>query len=89
MTSSYGTVYAIQQTAVSLAYSIAPLIGGELAELTGFPFLMTFIGILNIMYGPVLIEVFKRSRRPANSDVIQLNTSRGITGNYRALEAFP
>lgn len=71
----YGAVYAIQQTAVSLAYSIgkltnqklikiyfgnvflfpAPMIGGELAQTIGFTWLMRIIGIINLIYGPILI----------------------------------
>ncbi|XP_058813841.1 synaptic vesicular amine transporter-like isoform X2 [Topomyia yanbarensis] len=52
---NYGAVYAIQQIAVSLAYSLAPIVGGELVPLIGFPWLMRFIGMLNLMYGPLLI----------------------------------
>lgn len=86
--SSYGTVYAIQQTSVSLAYSVAPLLGGELAESVGFPSLMIFIGILNIIYGPILVEVFKRSRRPLNTanDILLQTTS---VPNYKTLEDLP
>lgn len=86
--SNYGTVYAIQQTSVSLAYSVAPLLGGEFAEWIGFPSLMTVIGILNILYGPVLVEVFKRSRKPTeSSDDILLQASSGL--NYKTLENQP
>lgn len=86
--SNYGIVYAIQQTSVSLAYSVAPLLGGELAESIGFPALMVFIGILNIIYGPVLIEVFKRSRRPMSpANDILLHTSS--VSNYKTLEDLP
>lgn len=86
--STYGTVYAIQQTSVSLAYSVAPLLGGELAESVGFPSLMMSIGILNIIYGPVLVEVFKRSRRPTNAaNDILLHTSS--VSNYNTLENLP
>ncbi|XP_058464275.1 synaptic vesicular amine transporter-like [Malaya genurostris] len=52
---NYGAVYAIQQIAVSLAYSLAPIVGGELVPLIGFAWLMRFIGILNLSYGPLLI----------------------------------
>ncbi|XP_055381454.1 synaptic vesicular amine transporter [Condylostylus longicornis] len=56
---SYGSVYAIQQTSVSLAYSLGPLIGGELAETIGFPWLMRIVGLLNIAYGPSLIILYR------------------------------
>lgn len=52
---SYGTVYAIQQTSVSLAYCLAPLIGGELAQAFGFAWLMRIVGFFNIIYGPILV----------------------------------
>ncbi|XP_075147440.1 putative mushroom body vesicular transporter portabella [Haematobia irritans] len=56
--SSYGSVYAIQQTSVSLAYCLAPLIGGELAQAFGFAWLMRIVGIFNIIYGPVLVYLY-------------------------------
>ncbi|XP_055544315.1 synaptic vesicular amine transporter isoform X2 [Wyeomyia smithii] len=52
---NYGAVYAIQQIAVSLAYSLAPIVGGELVPLIGFSWLMRIVGMLNLMYGPLLI----------------------------------
>lgn len=53
--SNYGAVYAIQQMAVSLAYSIVPMIGGELVDVIGFSWLMRLIGIANIVYAPFLL----------------------------------
>lgn len=55
--SNYGSVYAIQQTAVSLAYSIVPFLGGELAHSIGFPMIMRILGVINFMYGPFLLFV--------------------------------
>lgn len=46
--SNYGTVYAIQQMAVSLAYSASPLLATSI--FVSFPTLMFFIGLLNIIY---------------------------------------
>ncbi|CAO1431786.1 unnamed protein product [Diamesa serratosioi] len=57
VTSNYGSVYAIQQTAVSLAYSIVPFLGGELAHSIGFPMIMRILGLVNFMYGPFLLFV--------------------------------
>lgn len=48
--SSYGTVYAIQQMAVSLAYSASPLLASEVVKFIGFPGLMFSIGVLNVVY---------------------------------------
>ncbi|XP_061389046.1 synaptic vesicular amine transporter [Musca vetustissima] len=56
--SSYGSVYAIQQTSVSLAYCLAPLLGGELAQAFGFVWLMRIVGIFNIIYGPILVYLY-------------------------------
>uniref|UniRef100_A0A182NCJ3 Major facilitator superfamily (MFS) profile domain-containing protein n=1 Tax=Anopheles dirus TaxID=7168 RepID=A0A182NCJ3_9DIPT len=46
----YGAVYAIQQIAVSVAYSLAPIVGGELVPLVGFPTVLRALGALNILY---------------------------------------
>ncbi|XP_002054478.3 synaptic vesicular amine transporter [Drosophila virilis] len=80
-TSSYGTVYAIQQTSVSLAYCLAPLIGGELAQSFGFAWLMRIVGIFNILYGPILVYLYqkydpKRLREHQN-DLLMQNSGRG------------
>ncbi|XP_073816224.1 putative mushroom body vesicular transporter portabella [Musca autumnalis] len=56
--SSYGSVYAIQQTSVSLAYCLAPLLGGELAQALGFVWLMRIVGAFNIVYGPILVYLY-------------------------------
>lgn len=53
----YGPVYAIQQAAVSLAYSFGPLLGGEAVDTIGFPWLIRLIGLLNIVYCPLLLEL--------------------------------
>lgn len=53
LSASYGTVYAIQQMAVSLAYSASPLLASEIVEFMGFPILMLLIGLMNIAYAAV------------------------------------
>ena len=59
---AYGSVYAIAQTAVSLAYGLGPLIGGQLVEVVGFPAIMQTVGVLNILYCPWLIFLGRVSR---------------------------
>lgn len=59
--SNYGAVYAIQQMSVSLAYSLGPIIGGELAQYMGFKWLMIIIGSINIVYGLVLLSLLSTS----------------------------
>ncbi|KAK9890625.1 hypothetical protein WA026_011985 [Henosepilachna vigintioctopunctata] len=53
----YGPVYALQQVAVSLAYFVGPLIGGELVYLIGFAWLMRIVGLVNIGFCPLLVEL--------------------------------
>ncbi|KAG4067246.1 hypothetical protein HA402_000237 [Bradysia odoriphaga] len=53
--SSYGSVYTIQQISVSLAYSVGPIFGGEMAQYFGFYWLMVIVGTLNIVYGLLLL----------------------------------
>ncbi|XP_035215283.1 synaptic vesicular amine transporter-like isoform X2 [Stegodyphus dumicola] len=49
----YGSVYAIAQVAVCLAYSIGPLLGGYMVKRLGFPWVMRAIGIANLLYSPL------------------------------------
>lgn len=51
----YGSVYAIAQTAVALAYSLGPLSGGYLVQAIGFKALMRSLGFLNLIFCPVLL----------------------------------
>ncbi|KAF4529701.1 hypothetical protein B566_EDAN016652 [Ephemera danica] len=50
----YGSVYALQQAAVSLAYALGPLVGGTAVRAFGFPWLMRLVGLLNLLYCPLL-----------------------------------
>ncbi|KAM0730854.1 Synaptic vesicular amine transporter [Formica fusca] len=52
---NYGPVYSIQQVAVSLAYSLGPILGSEMVRAIGFPWVMRVVGIMNIAYCPLLI----------------------------------
>ncbi|KAG8224400.1 hypothetical protein J437_LFUL004006 [Ladona fulva] len=56
----YASVYALQQTAVSLAYSLGPFMGGELVSLVGFPWLIRAVGIINLVYCPLLLILRQR-----------------------------
>jgi MFS family permease len=56
-TASYGSIYALSQTAVCLAYSLGPLIGGQLAEHLGFSALFRIIGFANILYCPMCLAL--------------------------------
>ncbi|XP_051153133.1 synaptic vesicular amine transporter [Leptopilina boulardi] len=54
---NYGLVYSIQQAAVSLAYSLGPIIGGELVRSIGFQWVMRIVGLANLAYCPLLIYI--------------------------------
>lgn len=65
---NYGPVYSIQQVAVSLAYSLGPIIGGELVRAIGFQWVMRIIGLLNIAYCPLLIYLSLERRKLLTND---------------------
>ncbi|KAG7215015.1 hypothetical protein INR49_022861 [Caranx melampygus] len=47
------SVYAIADVALCLGFAIGPSTGGALVQAVGFPCLMVFIGIINILYAPL------------------------------------
>nr|XP_046242483.1 chromaffin granule amine transporter [Scatophagus argus] len=51
--SVYGSVYAIADVALCMGFAIGPSIGGALVQAVGFPWLMVFIGVINILYAPL------------------------------------
>ena len=60
---AYGSVYAVAQTAVSLAYGIGPLFGGFMVENIGFPSVMRGLGVMNILYSPALLYLAKTNNQ--------------------------
>ncbi|KOC71028.1 Synaptic vesicular amine transporter [Habropoda laboriosa] len=59
----YGPVYSIQQVAVSLAYSLGPILGGEMVKSIGFQWVMRIVGLMNIGYCPLLIYLTLERRK--------------------------
>uniref|UniRef100_A0A3Q0TB01 Solute carrier family 18 member 2 n=1 Tax=Amphilophus citrinellus TaxID=61819 RepID=A0A3Q0TB01_AMPCI len=53
--SVYGSVYAIADVAFCLGFALGPSIGGSIAESIGFPWLMTIIGIVDIIFAPLCL----------------------------------
>ncbi|CAK6973684.1 synaptic vesicular amine transporter [Scomber scombrus] len=53
--SVYGSVYAIADVAFCMGFALGPSIGGSIAESIGFPWLMTIIGIVDILFAPLCI----------------------------------
>ena len=79
----YGSVYAIAQVAVCIAYSIGPLLGGHLVKTIGFAWVMRIVGILNLLYCPLCY--FLR-----NTPVHDENVAINLKGNdYRAAKSTP
>ncbi|XP_011871666.1 PREDICTED: synaptic vesicular amine transporter [Vollenhovia emeryi] len=60
---NYGPVYSIQQVAVSLAYSLGPIMSGEMVKAIGFPWVMRVVGIVNMAYCPLLIYLSLERRK--------------------------
>lgn len=74
---NYGIVYAVQQMAVSLAYAMAPLLGGLFAQYISFGWLMTVIGCTNVGYAMFMLT--SMLRRP--NTMLRTNGSDGSDGN--------
>ncbi|KAK2838188.1 hypothetical protein Q5P01_015400 [Channa striata] len=51
--SVYGSIYAIADVALCMGFAIGPSTGGALVQAVGFPALMVFIGVINILYAPL------------------------------------
>lgn len=51
--SVYGSVYAIADVAFCMGFALGPSIGGSIAESIGFSWLMTIIGLVDIMFAPL------------------------------------
>ncbi|KAF4791202.1 Synaptic vesicular amine transporter [Turdus rufiventris] len=51
--SVYGSVYAIADVAFCMGFAIGPSAGGAIAKAIGFPWLMTIIGIVDIIFAPL------------------------------------
>uniref|UniRef100_A0A8C6KWU5 Solute carrier family 18 member A1 n=1 Tax=Nothobranchius furzeri TaxID=105023 RepID=A0A8C6KWU5_NOTFU len=68
--SVYGSVYAIADVALCMGFAIGPSIGGSLVQAVGFPCLMVFIGVINILYAPLCFLL----RSPAVREEKMVNT---------------
>lgn len=49
------TLFSYNSFSVSMAYCLGPLLGGEIAQYIGFTWLMSLIGLINIIYGIFLM----------------------------------
>ncbi|CAH2323223.1 synaptic vesicular amine transporter [Pelobates cultripes] len=53
--SVYGSVYAIADVAFCMGFALGPSAGGAIAKSIGFPWLMTIIGIVDILFAPLCL----------------------------------
>ncbi|KAM8924421.1 synaptic vesicular amine transporter [Pelodytes ibericus] len=53
--SVYGSVYAIADVAFCMGFALGPSAGGAIAKSIGFPWLMTIIGTVDILYAPLCL----------------------------------
>ncbi|XP_057373254.1 synaptic vesicular amine transporter-like isoform X2 [Daphnia carinata] len=83
-TPSYGRTFALGQTAVSLAYCLGPILGGVLVESLGFPRLMLCIGILNLLFSPLILIL--KPEKP--SKVSELTALRMFSDSYKGYSRF-
>lgn len=67
--SVYGSVYAIADVAFCMGFALGPSIGGSIAESIGFPWLMTIIGLVDVLFAPLCM--FLRSP-PGNEEKIAI-----------------
>ncbi|XP_055018879.1 synaptic vesicular amine transporter [Boleophthalmus pectinirostris] len=67
--SVYGSVYAIADVAFCMGFALGPSIGGSIAQSIGFPWLMTIIGLVDIVFAPLCL--FLRSP-PGNEEKIAI-----------------
>uniref|UniRef100_A0AAZ3QRN9 Solute carrier family 18 member A2 n=1 Tax=Oncorhynchus tshawytscha TaxID=74940 RepID=A0AAZ3QRN9_ONCTS len=51
--SVYGTVYAIADVAFCMGFALGPSAGGAIAKSIGFSWLMTIIGVVDILFAPL------------------------------------
>ncbi|XP_066449590.1 chromaffin granule amine transporter-like isoform X2 [Eleutherodactylus coqui] len=54
-TSVYGGIYAISDIALCMGYAVGPSMGGGIAKVIGFPWLMVITGLMNIVYAPLCL----------------------------------
>ncbi|XP_033757412.1 synaptic vesicular amine transporter-like [Pecten maximus] len=67
----YGSVYAIAQLAVCLAYGIGPSIAGQIVKLVGFSWLMWGIAIINIAFSPLCILLRDPPLKDENKPILE------------------
>ena len=80
--SAYGSVYAIAQTAVSMAYGFGPLFGGKLSETYGFPQVMRTVGIINFIYMPLMYYLRNENEEIPRENDDELSRDESVSTSY-------
>ena len=80
---NYG--YFLAQTAVSLAYGLGPLLGGNLSETLGFTTVLRTVGCINFCYIPFLYFLKKRTCTPRSGYEKHSNMDQQVNMYYSNL----
>uniref|UniRef100_A0A5F8HJG9 Solute carrier family 18 member A2 n=1 Tax=Monodelphis domestica TaxID=13616 RepID=A0A5F8HJG9_MONDO len=71
--SVYGSVYAIADVAFCMGYALGPSVGGAIAKAIGFPWLMTIIGIIDIIFAPLCFFLRSPPAKEEKMELLQCN----------------
>uniref|UniRef100_A0A8C1XAN0 Solute carrier family 18 member 2 n=1 Tax=Cyprinus carpio TaxID=7962 RepID=A0A8C1XAN0_CYPCA len=74
--SVYGSVYAIADVAFCMGFAFGPSAGGVIARSIGFPWLMTIIGVVDILFAPLC---FLLRNPPANEEKMPTRLTQSTT----------
>ncbi|XP_070610015.1 vesicular acetylcholine transporter [Erythrolamprus reginae] len=67
--SVYGSVYAIADISYSVAYALGPIVAGEIVHCFGFTQLSLGMGLVNVLYTPLLLALRSVCRvKPSRSE---------------------
>ncbi|XP_069139284.1 synaptic vesicular amine transporter-like [Argopecten irradians] len=83
----YGSVYAIAQLAVCLAYGIGPSIAGQIVKLVGFSWLMWGIAIINIAFSPLCLLLRNPPLKDENKPILDCQDKMDKIDNYTETKA--
>ncbi|XP_075737255.1 synaptic vesicular amine transporter-like [Rhipicephalus microplus] len=79
---SYGAVYAVAETAVSLAYCLGPAAAGLLQQTLGFAWLMRCVALANLLCAAPLCWLLHRNTEVQNPEEMELR----IADHYTRLQ---
>ncbi|XP_034041067.1 synaptic vesicular amine transporter [Thalassophryne amazonica] len=80
--SVYGSVYAIADVAFCMGFALGPSIGGPIAEGIGFHWLMTIIGIVDIVFAPLCFFLRNPPVQEEKMAILMSTRSYSTQGTY-------